>query len=75
MSVANSIFVGWPSEGAALICSKDQPRPAIDLSNNFTWIHRDRTQKGGCSEGCCVDFVCNACGLEHSEGAHGQSPV
>jgi hypothetical protein len=74
-SVAGDTFFGWPSEGASLLCTKAKPRPPIQYSDNFKWQHVNRVQVGGCSEGCCADFLCSACGLRHSEGVHGQSPA
>lgn len=74
-SVANSSFVGWPSDGHALICSAAKPRPDIEYANNFTWVHQDGAQVGGCQEGCCADFECKACGAKYSVGEHGKSPV
>jgi hypothetical protein len=50
----------WPVDPTGrLICTTERPMPA---KHEGQWLHPEAVDDGGCSDGCCDDYRCPACG-------------
>ena len=61
MTDANDL-AGWPKEGECFICTAERPMPMP--APGGAWLHPEAKCVGGCSEGCCDDYRCPACGVK-----------
>ena len=52
-------FSDYPRDGRYLICTIEKPAPN---GAQGLWEHRDATNTGVCSGGCCDIYTCPACG-------------
>ncbi len=53
----------WPkAPNGRFLCTLAQPAPTPAPPG--LWEHADTADAGGCSEGCCDDYRCRACGVK-----------
>lgn len=52
-------------ESGRRICTATDPWTAEKAATDRRWMHPESSDDGGCSDGCCDDYVCRVCGLRY----------